>query len=127
MHSIVLIGCGQAALVHTRTLRRIAPQVKLFYASMQGAKAAGFNQRDNGSGGFNSYEAAFTDPRITVALIATPPATHFDLALEALRNGKHVIVEKPAFLTPEEFDTVAVTAFAANRSVLVAENYYYKP
>src|SRR2546425_2096804 len=34
-------------------------------------------------------------PKIDALLIATPVSSHFDLALEALRAGKHVFVEKP--------------------------------
>jgi len=36
-------------------------------------------------------------------------------------------VEKPAFLTTAEFDAVSAAAAAAGRSVLIAENYFYKP
>ena len=35
------------------------------------------------------------NPKIDAIAIATPVSTHFDLALEALRAGKHVLVEKP--------------------------------
>ncbi|HUF50387.1 MAG TPA: Gfo/Idh/MocA family oxidoreductase [Longimicrobiales bacterium] len=127
MHKLAFIGCGYATLLHTRTLTRIAPHIERYYASRQGEKAAGFAHRYGGSGWFNSYDAALCDPRIDTVLIATPPATHLDLTLEALRHGKHVIVEKPAFLTVDEFDTVALAAAHAQRSVLVAENYFYKP
>jgi len=48
-------------------------------------------------------------------------------ALTALRAGKHVIVEKPAFLSTAQFDVVRAAAADADRRVLVAENYYYKP
>jgi predicted dehydrogenase len=35
------------------------------------------------------------DPAVDAVAIATPVATHYDLALEALREGKHVLVSKP--------------------------------
>jgi predicted dehydrogenase len=60
-------------------------------------------------------------------LIATPPALHADLALAALRAGKHVVVEKPPFLHSTDFAPVEAAARAAGRRLLVAENYHYKP
>jgi predicted dehydrogenase len=35
------------------------------------------------------------DPAIQAVVIATPVATHFDLAMRALSLGKHILVEKP--------------------------------
>ena len=35
------------------------------------------------------------DPEVDAVLIATPICTHYDLAMRALRAGKHVFVEKP--------------------------------
>jgi predicted dehydrogenase len=35
------------------------------------------------------------DPAVDAIIVATPVATHFELAVAALRAGKHVMVEKP--------------------------------
>lgn len=58
---------------------------------------------------FESYEAILACKEIEAVCIITPPHTHFNLALQALRHGKHVFVEKPlttdrqeAFLLYEE-------------------------
>ncbi len=42
------------------------------------------------------------DPAIDAIAISTPVSTHFDLALAALRAGKHVLVEKPLTTTSEQ-------------------------
>ncbi len=42
------------------------------------------------------------DPSVDAVVIATPVASHFDLAMAALRAGKHVLVEKPMAATSEE-------------------------
>ena len=34
------------------------------------------------------------DPQIDAVIISTPVSSHFELAIEALRAGKHVLVEK---------------------------------
>jgi predicted dehydrogenase len=49
-----------------------------------------------------SGEALIADPAIDAVVIATPVQTHFDLALAALRAGKHVLLEKPLARSSEE-------------------------
>lgn len=39
---------------------------------------------------------------VDAVVIATPVSTHFELAMEALRAGKHVLVEKPLAMTGEQ-------------------------
>ena len=81
--------------------------------------------------GGEAYQRSFGDAvealDVDAVLITTPPDTHLDFTLEALGAGRHVIVEKPAFLDDGEFDRVEAAASAARRTVLVAENYFYKP
>ena len=42
-----------------------------------------------------SLETLLADPEIDAVAVATPITTHFDLALQAINAGKHVLVEKP--------------------------------
>ena len=42
-----------------------------------------------------SVDEAFADPAIDLIVVATPNASHFELAAKALRVGKHVVVDKP--------------------------------
>ena len=38
---------------------------------------------------------AITSPKVDAVAVVTPVWTHYELAKEALQNGKHVFVEKP--------------------------------
>ena len=60
-------------------------------------------------------------------VVATTPDTHLALTLQALDAGKHVVVEKPAFLRSADFDRVRALEAATGKRVMVAENYCYKP
>jgi predicted dehydrogenase len=42
------------------------------------------------------------DRRVDAVVIVTPVSTHFDLAMQALRGGKHTLVEKPLAATSEQ-------------------------
>jgi predicted dehydrogenase len=64
---------------------------------------------------------------VDAVVIAVPPRFHLDLALRALRAGKHVLVEKPAFLRMADYRAVRAARDQAGRIVLVGENDHYKP
>lgn len=124
--AFAFLGCGNITRRHSARLRAHR-EVQRFHASRDAARAELMNGELSGAGAFSSYEGAIADPRVTCAVVATPPSTHLELTLAALAAGKDVVVEKPAFLHSRDVDTVEGAATAAGRMVLVAENYHYKP
>lgn len=124
--SLAFLGCGFATHLHSKTLRRFK-HVQRYYASRDAEKARRAAEKYRGAGSFLSYEAAIEAPEIDVVLVATPPSRHLDLTLRALQAGKHVIVEKPPFLSVADFDRVRRESERVGRQVFVAENYFYKP
>jgi predicted dehydrogenase len=123
---IGFIGCGDITRRLSRLLRRDHRKVPQYFASRSAAKASDFAHELGGAGHHGSYEAALSDSRIRAVWIATPPDLHLGLTLQALARGKDVIVEKPAFASLAEFDTVHAAARRRGR-VLIAETYPYKP
>jgi predicted dehydrogenase len=101
--------------------------LELFYASRDGGRAEAYRRRYGGRRAFASYAEGLAEPRVDVALVATPTVTHLDLVVQSLRAGKHVIVEKPAFMCSTDADSVREVAANVGRRVFVAENYAYKP
>lgn len=125
--AIAFLGCGNITMLHSRTLASVAPDVTRFYASRSRERAEEYRGRFGGAAAFGSYDEAIADPRVGAVFIATPPGSHRDLAERALDAGRHVIVEKPPFLSSADFDAVADAATRAGRRLLVAENYHYRP
>jgi predicted dehydrogenase len=126
-HNLVFLGCGQIAKWHSIILGQHRREVRSFYASRDVARARSYNQQFRGSGFFEDYDSALSDPRIQTAIVLTPPFTHLELTLRALKAGKNVVVEKPAFLSSSDFDIVRQAISETGGQVLIAENYFYKP
>jgi predicted dehydrogenase len=124
---IAFLGCGFITRVHSRHLKALGRDVACAYASRDAAKAADYCRRFGGAGTYPSYAAAIDDPRVDAVVIAVPPRFHLELALQALAAGKHVLVEKPAFVRMADYRTVLAARNAAKRIVLVGENDHYKP
>jgi predicted dehydrogenase len=57
-----------------------------------------------------------------LVVIATPNASHFELAQSALHAGKHVVVDKPCTVTLAETETLLELARAQGRVLTVFQN-----
>ena len=64
-------------------------------------------------------------PDIDAVAIATPVSTHFELAMEALRAGKHVLVEKPLAGSSEEAMHLIDEAAKRNLVLMVDHTFVY--
>ncbi len=124
---VAFLGCGFITGVHSRHLRFLAGDIVCSYASRDAAKAAAYCRQYGGTASYPDYLAAIGNESVDAVVIAVPPRFHLDLALRALAAGKHVLVEKPAFLCMDDYRAVLAARDRANRVVLVGENDHYKP
>lgn len=62
---------------------------------------------------------------LDVVSICTPPWTHAPLAIEALRRGCHVLVEKPMAMSAEEALRMIEAARGSGASLCVAHNFLF--
>jgi predicted dehydrogenase len=65
------------------------------------------------------------DPDIDAVVIATPVASHFDLALRSIENSKHVLVEKPMATSEGEIEEIDRLSSEKNLVVMVGHTFLY--
>ena len=70
-------------------------------------------------------QQTFDDPSVDAVVIATPAATHFDLAISALKSGKHVLVEKPMARTVDEVEKIGAIAKKNDLTAMVGHTFLY--
>lgn len=73
------------------------------------------------------YESVISDPEIDAIVIATPIETHFQLARDALRYGKHVFVEKPLAESAEEAEQLVSLAEEVESTLFVGFIFLHHP
>ncbi len=66
-----------------------------------------------------------SDPQIDAVVIATPVSSHYELALAALRAGKHVLVEKPLAAKSDQARRLIDEAAARKLVLLVDHTFVY--
>jgi predicted dehydrogenase len=74
-----------------------------------------------------SYDDIVLDPGIDAVILATPPATHYSLARQALESGKHVWIEKPLALCADEGRELVALSRTKNKILFVDHTFLYDP
>ncbi len=72
-------------------------------------------------------EDVFRDGRLDLVVVATPTATHFELAKSALEAGKHVLVMKPLTSSSEEAEELAELADSKGLLLAVDHTFVFTP
>jgi predicted dehydrogenase len=65
-------------------------------------KAADYAKRHGISKWYDNADELINDENINAIYVATPPAPHKDYAIQSLKAGKNVYIEKPVTLTSAE-------------------------
>lgn len=65
------------------------------------------------------------DPSVDAVVVATPVRTHFDIAMAALKAGKHVLVEKPMTSSVVQAQQLIDEAERRSRILLVDHTFVY--
>ncbi|MBX2997188.1 MAG: bi-domain-containing oxidoreductase [Caldilineaceae bacterium] len=126
--TIGVIGAGNfASLVLIPAIAKTGARLQTVATS--GGRDAAIAARKFGfAQAASDYRQVLDDPAINTVFIATRHNSHARLAIEALAAGKHVFVEKPLALTPEELGAVEVARQQApDRQLLVGFNRRFAP
>ncbi len=71
---------------------------------------------------YDNLEDFLASDEFDIVVVATPNQYHCDLTCRALKAGKHVICEKPAAMSPEEFQLMMDTAKETGKLLCVHQN-----
>lgn len=75
----------------------------------------------------DDWRALIADPEVDVVSITTPNGMHREMAMAALRAGKHVWCEKPMALTLADAEAMADAAERTGHRTLLGYNYIRNP
>jgi predicted dehydrogenase len=73
------------------------------------------------------FDEMLADPALDAVVIATPVATHYELARRTLEADKHVLVEKPPALSAGEAEELCATAEERDLVLLPGHLLLYHP
>jgi predicted dehydrogenase len=94
------IGCGDVTEKKSGpAFRKVAGSDVVAVMRRNGEKARDYAQRHGIGRWYDNAEALINDPQVDAIYVATPPGSHAEHAIAAMRAGKPVYVEKPMAAT----------------------------
>tara|TARA_Y100000589_G_scaffold287167_1_gene287764 strand:+ start:1484 stop:2566 length:1083 start_codon:yes stop_codon:yes gene_type:complete len=124
--NIAIAGTGFGASVHLPALKNSADLIPncFFHHNKNKQKEIEIKY---GLKCYSDWEELISNKNIDGIIIATPPEVRFDLARDALKNKKHLLLEKPVAITSEEIKELQKIALQENLSVCVDFEYRAVP
>ena len=118
-----VVGCGYWGSKHVRVLSSLSGVASVVVIDPRPERRAELRRSFPAVLGFSTLEEAL--PHVDALVIATPPRTHARLGLQALRAGKHVLVEKPLATSVEDAELLVREADDVSRLLLVGHTFEY--
>lgn len=123
-----IVGCGGVAQnAHLPAIQRTADIQLVALTDAHADLAQGVAVRygiDPANAG-SDHRALFERPDVDAVSICVHTPHHAPYAIEALRAGKHVLVEKPMAVSADEARAMVEAADAADRILMVGYNHSY--
>lgn len=125
----VMLGAGNfAKMVMAPSLARTKARLK-YVSDLANTPASAHIARKYGfENATSDTDTTLEDPEVNTVFIATGHNSHAVLARMALKAGKHVFVEKPLAMNPEELRSVVTAAkVAPDKQLMVGFNRRFSP
>ncbi len=128
MIRVALLGLGGVAQqIHLPACGFLSDARLVAGADPDSEKRARIGRRFGIPALYSEAEILLEREKPDVVIVATPPESHRDLCLLALRHGAHVFCEKPFVASVTEADEVIQAAECRQRSVVVNNQYRFMP
>ncbi|MGN8070766.1 Gfo/Idh/MocA family protein [Mucilaginibacter sp. 22184] len=116
-----IIGCGDVTEVKSGpAFKKVADSDLLAVMRRDATKAADYAQRHLVGQWYSDAEKLMNEAGVNAIYIATPPSSHLEYALSALKKGLNVYVEKPVTRNAAEARAMAEAVKQSNAKLTVA-------
>lgn len=124
--NFAIVGCGMIANFHAKALDNIEG------VSLKGVADADYNRamvfaKEHHITAYTTYQELLSDDSIDVVCVCTPSGFHATNAIEAMRMGKHVVVEKPMAITEEDANALVIESQKNNVLLSVISQIRFSP
>ena len=117
-----ILGAGRIAEKFCTALSSVEGATVYAVASRDIEKAKEYAKKFKAVVFYDNYDALMQDENVDIIYIATPHAFHYEQTMACVKNGKHVLCEKPMALTYNQ--TAAMINAAKENKVFLMEGMW---
>lgn len=125
MIKVGIIGLGAIASEHIKAINALR-ELKLYSVCRRNREKLNKFCREYKVKGFTDYKELLEDG-VDIAVIALPHALHYEVGMEALNCGCHLVMEKPFAVTMEQCRNLYKKAKEKNLKIVTADIVYHLP
>lgn len=118
-------GCGYWGSKHVRVLHATPGVSRVVVIEAQADIRANIGQTFPAAVAFASLDDALQADALDALIVATPPATHAAVALQAVEAGIHVLVEKPLATTTADAAKLVSAAEEMGIALMAGHTFQY--
>lgn len=122
--NIGIIGLGYAGQLHSRVLEIMDIDVTYYVYNVELQVAKEF-EKTHKCNAVDSLEEMYD--KVDAVIIAAPTFAHYDLTMQAMKKGKHILCEKPMALHVGEAEKMLSLCNKKNLVCTVGFNYRFFP
>ena len=127
MIRVAVAGCGKIAQVRHLPEYRDHPEAHIWGLFDLNRERAQALAEQYGAKAYPSYEALLSDPEVDAVSICAANTAHADMAVAALKAGKHVLCEKPMATTLQDCERMAEAARESGKTLMIGQNQRLTP
>lgn len=125
---IGVIGLGGVAqLVHLPNLVKMPNAEIVSFAEINKNRLHTISDKYNIQQRYTNYKDLLEKSDVDAVIVATPTSTHKEIAIDCLKAGKNVLVEKPLARTHLEAKEIVDVAKKSKKILMVGMNLRYRP
>lgn len=124
---VAIVGCGFGSSLHVPAVNAFDKRSLIAVCDTNANKADSFAHRYRVANVYSDFDAMLQEQKPDVVHIVTPPKTHASLAMKAINNHCHVLVEKPMTTTADDAQLLIEAARANKVKLCVMHNHLFDP
>lgn len=120
-----IIGCGAIGPTHAGAIRQIDDAELIAVADLLPDRAKAMAEKFGAPKAYHSDRDLLADAQVDVVCLCTPSGVHGTGAIQAMRAGKHVIVEKPMEVSLAACDRMIAAERESGKTLTVISQHRF--